>query len=164
QGKGLPDEPRHLALLLCGRRGPEFWGDRGDDMPLDFYDLKGVIEALTADLYLTDVTYRPAKVAALHPGRAAEVVVAGRAAGWFGELHPKVAEAFGLAGQPVQVAELDLEVLRAAVPACHLYRPVSEYPPALRDVAVVVEGTVPAERVEAEVRAAGGELLRDVPT
>jgi phenylalanyl-tRNA synthetase beta chain len=73
-----------------------------------------------------------------------------------------VAEAFGLGGQSVQVAELDLEVLRAAVPARHLYRPVSEYPPALRDVAVVVEGAVPAERVEAEIRASGGELLRDV--
>ncbi len=161
-GKGLPDEPRHLALLLCGRRQVEFWGDHGDETPLDFCDLKGVIEALTADLHLSDVSYRPAKVAALHPGRAAELVVRGRAAGWFGELHPKVAEAFGLAGQPVQVAELDLEVLRAAVPARHLYRPVSEFPPALRDVAVVVEGAVPAERVEAEIRASGGELLRDV--
>jgi phenylalanyl-tRNA synthetase beta chain len=163
-GKGLPDEPRHLALLLCGRRHLPFWTDP-DSSPwpmLDFYDLKGVIEALTGDLHLRDVTYRPAKVAALHPGRAAEVVVSGRTAGWFGELHPKVAEAFGLAGQPVQVGELDLEVVRAAVPARHVYRPVSEFPPALRDVAVVVEGTVPAERVEAEIRASGGELLRDV--
>jgi phenylalanyl-tRNA synthetase beta chain len=163
EGKDLPDEPRHLALLLCGRWRPEFWGDHGgDDTPLDFYDLKGVIEALTGDLHLADVSYRPAKVAALHPGRAAELVVGGRAAGWFGELHPRVAEAFGLGGQQVQVGELDLEVLRAAVPARHLYRPVSEFPPALRDVAVVVEGTVPAERVEAEIRAAGGDLLRDV--
>jgi phenylalanyl-tRNA synthetase beta chain len=164
QGKDLPDEPRRLALLLCGRRRPEFWGDggQGDDAPLDFYDLKGVVEALTGDLHLPEGTYRPAKAAALHPGRAAELMVGGRAAGWFGELHPKVAEAFGLGVRQVLVGELDLEVVRAAVPARHLYEPVSKFERALRDVAVVVEGTVPAERVEAEVRAAGGELLRDV--
>jgi phenylalanyl-tRNA synthetase beta chain len=164
QGKNLPDEPRHLALLLCGQRQQPFWeGEGSSPAPaLDFYDLKGVIEALAGDLHLADVSYRPAKAAALHPGRAAELVVGGRVAGWFGELHPKVAEAFGLADQQVQVGELDLEVVRAAVPARHLYKAVSEFPPALRDVAVVVEGAVPAERVEAAIRAAGGDLLRDV--
>jgi phenylalanyl-tRNA synthetase beta chain len=158
----LPDEPRRLALVLCGRRQPEFWGDPpGQARPaLDFFDLKGVIEALAGDLHLNGVSYRKALPPALHPGRAAELVVGDKAVGTFGELHPKVAAAFGLEGRQVLAGELDLEALQAAVPARHLYAPVPRFPPALRDIAVVVDGSVTAERVAAEIRTAGGDLLR----
>jgi phenylalanyl-tRNA synthetase beta chain len=108
------------------------------------------------------VSYRPATWAALHPGRAAELVVGETPIGPFGQLHPQVAEAFGLGGRPVLAGELNLEALQAAVPARHLYTPVPRFPPALRDIAVVVDESVPAERVAAEIRSAGGELLRGV--
>lgn len=165
-GAKLPAEPRHLAVALCGRRREEFWGDtlRSEESNprLDFFDLKGMVEALASDLHLTDVSYRPAIVAALHPGRAAELVVGKHAAGWFGELHPKVAEAFDLGGRQVLAAEIDLEVLRAAVPARHIAAPVSAYPAALRDIALVVAEDVTAERIAGEIRAGGGKLLRDL--
>jgi phenylalanyl-tRNA synthetase beta chain len=160
-GQKLPAEPRRLALVLAGIRQQPFWSSTGSGSPtLDFYDLKGVIEALTSDLHVGDVSYRPVQVPALHPGRAAEVVVAGKGIGPFGELHPKTAEAFGLGGRPVLAGELDLEALRAALPARYVYTPVPRYPAALRDVAVIVEESVPADRVAQEIRAAGGDLLR----
>jgi phenylalanyl-tRNA synthetase beta chain len=161
-GKPLPNEPRRLALALCGRRQGEFWAEPGAERPaLDFFDLKGVVEGLVADLHLPRVSYQPSRAAALHPGRAADLLVGGREAGWFGELHPRVAEAFGLGRRAVLVGEIDLEVLRAALPPSRtLYRPVSRFPAALRDVAVIVDEGVPAGRVAQEVRAAGGELLR----
>jgi phenylalanyl-tRNA synthetase beta chain len=160
----LPDEPRRLALVLCGRRQPEFWGDPQGQArsALDFFDLKGVIEALVGDLHLEGVSYRKALPPALHPGRAADLVVGDRAVGAFGELHPKVAAAFGLEGRQVLAGELDLGALQAAVPARHLYAPVPRFPPALRDIAVVVDESVTAERVAAEIRASGGDLLRGV--
>jgi phenylalanyl-tRNA synthetase beta chain len=160
----LPDEPRRLALVLCGVRQQEFWADTPGSpaQPLDFYDIKGVFEALTADLHLTNGTYRPARVPALHPGRAAELVVNDRVIGHFGELHPKVGEAFKLGGRTVLAGELDLEALREALPARHLYQPVPRFPAALRDVAVIVEESIPAERVAGEIRTAGGQLLRDL--
>jgi phenylalanyl-tRNA synthetase beta chain len=163
-GEKLPEEPRRLAIVLCGRRQAEFWEDGGQTPAgnLDFYDLKGVIEALFADLHVPGVTYRPAGDPMLHPGKAAEAVAGERVLGILGELHPKVAEALRLGGRAVQVAELHLDALRAALPPRYAYRPISTYPVALRDVAVVVAEDVPAERVEAEVWAGGGDLLRGV--
>jgi phenylalanyl-tRNA synthetase beta chain len=161
----LPDEPRRLALALCGRRQGEFWADAPPAAPaaLDFYDLKGVIEALVNGLHLPGVAYRPAKeVAALHPGKAAELMLGERSAGWFGELHPRVGQTFGLEGRAVLVAELDLEVLRAAAPTRYSYTAVPQFPAGLRDIAVIVPESVSAESVVREIRAAGDDLLRDV--
>jgi phenylalanyl-tRNA synthetase beta chain len=162
-GEKLPDEPRRLAVVLTGRRLPEFWAESGAKPgPLDFFDLKGVVAALAEDLHLPEVTYRKSPAGYLHPGRAAELLVKGRPAGSFGQVHPQAAEAFGLGGRVVLAGELDLEVILAAVPERYLYAPVPRFPAALRDIAVIVEESVPAERVEKEMRTAGGALLRDV--
>ncbi|MFO0845970.1 MAG: phenylalanine--tRNA ligase subunit beta [Gemmataceae bacterium] len=163
-GRQLPEEPRRLGVVMSGKRHVEHWGDAGAGAggDLDFFDLKGVIEGLLADLHLAKATYRPTSAGMLHPGKAAEVVSGDTALGVLGELHPKVAEAMGLAGRPVLVAELDLAAVRAAVPPRYAYAPFSRFPPAKRDVAVIVPEATPAEQVEAEIRAAGGGLLRDV--
>ena len=129
---------------------------------MDFFDLKGVIEVLAADLHLADATYRPSTASHLHPGRAAELLIGDGVAGHFGELHPRVAQAYGLGERPVLVGEFDLEVLQAGVPDRFTCTPVPRFPPALRDIALVVEETVTAERILAEVRTAGGELLAGV--
>ncbi len=163
EGAKLPDEPRWLAIVLCGRRQPDFWGE-ADKAPaaLDFFDLKGVAEALAADLHLPTPAYRQSSIACLHPGKGAGLEAAGRAIGYFGELHPKTAESFDLAGRAVLVGEFDLEALQAAAPARHGYTPVPRFPAALRDVAVIVPEATPADRVEGEIRAGGGDLLRGV--
>jgi phenylalanyl-tRNA synthetase beta chain len=163
-GQKLPDEPRRLALLLTGRRQPEFWGDGAGDpgKPLDFFDIKGVVEALAADLHLADVSFRPAQAAYLHPGRSAELLIGGRSVGAFGQLHPRYADKLGLGGRLVLAGEFDLDAVFAALPPRFAYVPVPRFPAALRDVAVIMDENVPAERVAAEVRAAGGDLLRDV--
>ncbi len=164
-GAKLPDEPRRLALVLCGRRAESAWDDPQGIVPAqhDFYDIKGVIEALAADLHLPNVSVAPAKnYPWLHPMRAAELLVNGQSVGGFGELHPKVAASFDLGDRAVMAAELDLEAVLSTVPERYSYRPFSTFPPAKRDVAVVVSADTPAERVLAEIRAAGGELLTGV--
>ena len=83
----------------------------------------------------------------------------GKSVGTLGELHPKIAINFGLGERAVQVAELDLEPFLAAIPERYAYLPFSTYPPAKRDVAVIVPADTSAERVLAEIRAAGGDLL-----
>jgi phenylalanyl-tRNA synthetase beta chain len=159
----LPDEPRRLAIVVCGRRQPDFWGEPNKAAPpLDFFDLKGVVEALAADLHLPSPVCRCSSIPCLHPGKAAELEAGGRAIGYFGELHPKTAEVLDMAGRQVLVGEFDLEALQAATPARHGYTPVPRFPAALRDVAVIVPEATPADRVEAEIRAAGGDLLRGV--
>jgi phenylalanyl-tRNA synthetase beta chain len=167
EGRNLPDEPRRLALVLTGTRRAEFWTDSSSGEPkppaLDFFDLKGIIEALAADLHLAEVTYQPSRAPYLHPGKAAECHTGGRLLGHFGQLHPRVAEQYGLDPQRTVLAgEFDLEALQAVVPERHTYSPVPHYPAALRDIAVVVDNTITAEQLEAELRAGGGKLLREL--
>lgn len=161
-GEQLPAEPRRLAMVLCGRRSAGTWDAPQEAKPAlcDFFDLKGVIEALASDLHLPDVSFTAAKeVQWLHPMRAAELSVNGKVVGVLGELHPKVASSFGLSDRAVPVAELDLEAILAAVPERFPYRPFSTFPPAKRDVAVVVSADISAEAVLDEIRSAGGDLL-----
>jgi len=177
EGQKLPDEPRRLALLLTGRSQPEFWGDGAGVTvkSLDFFDIKGVVEALAGELHLAGVTYHTASAAYLHPGRSAylvidrsversaEQLVINRAVvGAFGQLHPRYADKLGLGGRLVLAGEFDLDAVLAALPPRCPYSPVPRFPPALRDVAVIVDEGVPAERIAAEIRTAGGDLLRDV--
>lgn len=165
KGSELPDEPRRVGVVLCGRRGIAAWDDPLGVKPkaFDFFDLKGVVESLAAALHLSDVTFEPVKTTPhLHPGKAAELKVKGTAVGTLGELHPKVAAAFGFADRAVLVAELDAEAVIAAVPERYPYKPFSTLPAAKRDVAVIVPDDTPAERVLGELRAAGGELLTEV--
>jgi phenylalanyl-tRNA synthetase beta chain len=165
-GEKLPDEPRRLALVLTGKQRQEFWGDSSagapPNQPLDFYDLKGVVDALVAGLHLGDVKYRPSQAAYLHPGRAAELWVGARLIGHFGQVHPKVAEACGLGQRAILAGELDVEGLQAAAPQRFQYTAVPRFPPALRDIALVVPEEVTGERVVQEIRTAGGDLLRQV--
>ena len=159
----LPDEARRLAVVLCGRRGADFWGET-DKTPasLDFFDMKGVVEALVGDLHVPSPSYRRSSASCLHPGKAAELLAEGRVLGYFGELHPKTAEAFDMAGRRVLAGEFDLEALQAATPSRHSYTSIPRFPAALRDVAVIVPEATPADRVEAEIRAGGGDLLSSV--
>ena len=128
----------------------------------DFYDLKGMVESFVGDLHLGTISFAAVQtVPWLHPMRAATLALAGQAVGSLGELHPKVADAFGFGDRAVMVAEFDLEAILAAVPSRYSYQPFSPFPPAKRDVAVVIPETTLAEQVLAEIRAAGGELLID---
>ncbi len=160
----LPDEPVRLAIALTGRVAGAAWDRPAESMPAaDFYDLKGIVEQLAADLHLPNVAFRNASAAPrLHPGRAAELLVAGEVVGTFGALHPKAAKAFDFKDRAVLVAELDLDAMLRHVPARYAYRPFSTFPPAKRDLAVVVDAGVTSEAVAAELRAAGGDLLAEV--
>ena len=144
-------------------RTSDYWGETDKTpAPLDFFDLKGVMEALVGDLHLPSPSYRRSSASCLHPGKAAELLAEGRVIGYFGELHPKIVEAFDMAGRQVLAGEFDLEALQAATPARHGYTSIPRFPAALRDVAVIVPEATPADQVEAEIRAGGGDLLRGV--
>ena len=94
----------------------------------------------------------------LHPGRAAELLVAGSPAGWLGEVHPTVAAGWDL---PEAAAfELDLAPLLAASGVgAERYRDLTTHPAVLQDLAVVVPDAVGAGEVRAAIREGGGELL-----
>ena len=133
------EQPLRLGGLAYGPAAPEQWGVPTRDV--DFFDVKGDLEALAAPRHL--VTQRLAHPA-LHPGRAAEIVVNKKRAGWLGELHPRLTRAFELPKAPV-VFELDLDALTdGALPAGIA---VSRLPIVRRDLALVVDESMPAGKL-----------------
>ena len=86
--------------------------------------------------------------------------------GVFGELHPQVRERYdwptAFAGTPLLVAELDMDVLLALIPALYEIVSVPEFPPVLEDLALVVDESLPAERVAELIRRTGGKVVREV--
>ncbi|HEY4688140.1 MAG TPA: phenylalanine--tRNA ligase subunit beta [Anaerolineae bacterium] len=160
----LPDEPRRLAIALIGPREPESWKG-SDTAPMDFYDLKGVIEAVLDALHIDGVRYEPGDHPLYYPGRTAKLIVGDRVAGSFGEVHPLVRAAFDLSTEPAQsvlAAELDFE--RLAQHAQRMFRvsDVPRYPSVTEDLAVIVDKDVTAEAVRATILESGGTLLRSV--
>jgi len=161
EGEPLPDEPSRLSMALCGPREPRSW--LANESPaMDFYDLKGVLEALCDHLNVGDVGFEPADHPTFFPGRAATLRVDGQETGVLGEVHPDVAEAFDIDEPRVCLAEVDLDVLLAAARTVERYRPVSRMPVLKEDLAVIVPDAIPGDAVERTIREAGGDLLVDV--
>ena len=157
----LPEEPHRLAMVLTGLRIPTSW-DVKDSPALDFFDMKGRIELLLGELHYKDVSYAATdSVSYLHPGKAAQVKVNGQVMGFFGELHPLTKEKYELGPAPVVVAEFDLDALRSVEPSYGLI-PVADVPPVLEDIAVIVDESVPAERVEGLIKQTGGRTVTQV--
>ncbi|MEO0562508.1 MAG: phenylalanine--tRNA ligase subunit beta, partial [Chloroflexota bacterium] len=158
----LPQEPRKLGLLMTGTRlALDDWSSTADDV-MDFFDMKGVVEGLMDALHIADYTVQRGTHTTYHPGRSADLLVNGASVGTFGELHPRVAKAFGLADGPaVLIAEFDLAALLAAETTQQV-TPLAVTPPILQDIALVVDAATPAAEVESVIRKAGGDLLREV--
>jgi len=129
---------------------------------MDFFDLKGVVEALLSRLGIKDYAVHPAEHPTFHPGRTATLTISGAEVGVLGEVHPLVREAFDLPDQPVCLAEFDLEALLEQAEAARYFEPISRFPAVIQDLAVVVDEEVPAQRVREVIVRAGGELLRRV--
>ncbi len=165
QQTGLPNEPRKLAIVMTGARLASAW-DVKDSPAYDFYDVKGRIELLLSGLRLSGISYAPADASSslsagyLHPGKAAEVKVNGQTVGVFGELHPLAKERYDFE-TAVIVAEFDLDALRNAAPTYGI-TPVSEFPPVFEDIAVIVDESVAAERVESLIKQTGGKTVTRV--
>lgn len=160
----LPVEPRRLAIAMTGSRSSPFWleANAPNGNALGFFDFKGLVQALLSDLHVREIAYQPAQSAYLHPGRSAELLVRGDSVGSFGELHPRTAKSFDVPDRAILVGEFDLDSILAAMPERFAYVPVPRFPAALRDVAVVVSSDMSADRVVAEIQAAGGALLSEI--
>jgi phenylalanyl-tRNA synthetase beta chain len=157
----LPDEAPRLVILMTGPRDDRHWlATEGPD--LDFYDLKGVVEALLGGLHIGGAAYEAAEHPTYQPGRTARLLVDGVEIGLLGEIHPQVRAAWDLPGRRVAAAELDLGALLARVPEAWFVEPLSAYPAVLQDLAVIVDEPVPAAQVQALIAAAGGFLLKEV--
>jgi len=160
-GQTLPLEPYKLAIAICGPRNKPFWvEDSSGKNNLNFYDLKGIVEGLTSGVHLEKVSFKPGNHPALHPGKCAALMIHDKVAGMFGVLHPKLASTLGLDNHEIIAAEFDMQTLASGLPVRYLSKPVSRFPAALRDIAVVVDQAITGQTVTAEIQAAGGNVLK----
>ncbi|QER86156.1 phenylalanine--tRNA ligase subunit beta [Streptomyces tendae] len=158
----LPDQPRHVAVVMAGAREQAGWWGKG--RPADWADAveaaRTVAREAGAELGICKGQYGP-----WHPGRCAELTAtvdgAERVVGHAGELHPRVLKALGLPGRACAM-ELDLDVLERIGDTVPQAPSISTFPVATQDVALVVDAFVPAADVEAALREGAGELLESI--
>ena len=156
--EGLPRQEKMLALVATGRRYPESW--TGGAEQVDFYDLKGDLEAVLALARVgSGISYSAGTHPALHPGQSADIQRDGRLIGHLGALHPEVQRQLGI-DQPVFLLELALgEIFEGELPA---FSELSRFPEVRRDLALLVDRSVAAEAVLGASREAAGEHLRNL--
>ncbi|NEB02347.1 phenylalanine--tRNA ligase subunit beta [Streptomyces sp. SID13726] len=154
----LPDQPRHVAVVLAGAREQAGWWGKG--RPADWADAVEAARVVAREAGV-ELVVRGGQYGPWHPGRCAEFVVGDTVVGHAGELHPRVVKAFGLPAR-TSAMELDLDALEAAGDDTPQAPSISTFPVATQDVALVVDKFVPATEVEAALREGAGELLEGI--
>ena len=135
--RDLPDERQMVVGAMSGPRFPASWLAQQVDM--DFYDAKGALEAMLADTGV-EAAFEPSEDAVMHPGKTARLTVDGKQVGVVGEVHPSTLQRFDLDDAAVAMFEIDLEALFEAASASPSgYVPVSRFPQAERDMALIVD-------------------------
>ena len=161
-------ETASLAVAVTGAGTPEHWSTVVREA--DLFDVKGIVERVSEALGVT-CTFEPTEHPVLVPGRAAAVYGVTSAGdtetlGHLGQLAPAVAVARGFpdTGDEVYVAEVDLDALdRVAIDRNAMHAtPVPRHPSIIRDLAVVVDATLPAASVRGTIQAAAPEILVSV--
>ncbi len=138
----LPREALRLGGILFRENVPALWKEEGDP----FFIVKGGLEALCEEFRLKDVSYVPSSEPFLHPGKAADIHVQDRRIGYLGEMGPAVTETLAIkTGKPqIIVFELDLDALFSLMPERCTYEPFPRYPAVDRDIAVIMDESIPA--------------------
>ena len=144
----LPHEEKILTLGTYGQ--------------MDFFQFKGVIEAICRELNVKDVSFVPEKTnPSYHPGRCAKAYAGEAYVGVFGAVHPLVSKKYGIGGE-VLAAELAIDALFAASDNTKLYQPLPKFPASTRDIAVLCDDKIPVASLEKAIRNAAGSLLENV--
>jgi len=164
-GQGRDSQPVEcdfLAALWTGERHVNSWNR--PPAACDFYDIKGALEGLLSGLKLGDVRFvrsEEKQTAYLHPGAAADVLIAGKKVGCVGEIHHEVIANYNLK-QPVFLFEIDLEVLATMISDQIKAEPLPRYPAISRDITLIVDDDLDAQNILSGIHESKQELLENV--
>lgn len=142
----LPDERMQLMFGFYGSG--------------DFYDMKGVVEEFFDKIGMSGkVTYDPSqKKEFLHPGRQADIYYGGVCVGYLGEVHPDVADTYGIGDRPY-VADIDLLSVLEFATFDRKYEGIAKFPALTRDISMVIEKNITVGELEAAIEKKAGKLL-----
>jgi len=145
EGELLPEERYFLGGLLCGRAYP--LNCHGMDRPVDFYDLKGILESAFKALGVKGLEFKPhAKEPFLIPALSVSLEGRGKKLGFAGAVRDSVLEKLDLTG-PIFIFELDLEGLHELVERQKTYQALPKFPATFRDLALLAPEELPAGEI-----------------
>jgi phenylalanyl-tRNA synthetase beta chain len=157
----LPEERRMLTVVAGAYRSGPRWGEQ---LPNDFFWLKGIAEATLGQLGIRDRIYRPLWHPIFHGARSAAIVIPGatdRLIGVLGEVEPDIRTAFDVA-QPAFLFALDLDVALSLATRARTVTPIPRFPPVVQDLAVIVGSEVTSAEIEDLIRQAGMPLVKSI--
>lgn len=155
----LPDEVVKIAGAITGRRNAQGWNQTND--MVDFYDAKGIIEELLANLRVTRYTVEAGTHYAMHPGKTALFKKGRDVIATVGEVHPAVLSAYGIT-KPVYIFELDATIVMKYMAKDLKYKALPKYPATSRDLAMLVDVDVNAADIEKAMTKAAGQNLTQI--
>lgn len=155
----LPDEVVKIAGAITGRRNAQGWNQTND--MVDFYDAKGIIEELLANLRVTRYTVEAGTHYAMHPGKTALFKKGRDVIATVGEVHPAVLSAYGIT-KPVYIFELDSTTVMKYMAKDLKYKALPKYPATSRDLAMLVDVDVNAADIEKAMTKAAGQNLTQI--
>lgn len=155
--EGLVQEPM-IAGLIYGARAPESWANLAE--VVDFFDLKGDVESLIA---LTNdesgFHFSPSVHPALHPGQTAAIYRKGQLQGYLGALHPSLLQQLDIPKQVYLFEISQAGLLEGRIPAA---QPLSRFPEVRRDLAVLVNRDLAADKLLDAVKSQAGEYVTNL--
>lgn len=155
---GTLEETAVMAGLALGPALPEQWG--ANKRTIDFYDVKADVEALLdATGQAGEFVFERASIHCLNPGRTARIRRGERGIGWLGELHPEQVRALDLTYTPLLFELETAAALEAKVP---VFEEISKFPAIRRDLAIVVDESIPLAAIREHVSVGARSLLRDL--
>lgn len=155
----LPDEVVKIAGAITGRRNAQGWNQTND--MVDFYDAKGIIEELFANLRVTRYIVEAGTHYAMHPGKTALFKKGRDVIATVGEVHPAVLSAYGIT-KPVYIFELDATTVMKYMAKDLKYKALPKYPATSRDLAMLVDVDVNAADIEKAMTKAAGQNLTQI--
>lgn len=161
---GLPDELTRLAIVTAGQRHPAGWQPAHSE-PMDFYDLKGILEDLLEGLHISEVRFSKGEHPGFHPGKCALIYAGENQIGYCGEIHPGVREQYEWGDTfkyPILAADIDMDMLINLIPDQRLSKDVPDFPAVIEDLAFILDEAVPAAESAAWIEKVGGKLLVDL--
>jgi phenylalanyl-tRNA synthetase beta chain len=143
----LPDEIEMLSGLWTGARQEVSW--HTPDTACDFFDLKGVVEALLAALHIHDIRFSRNTALScpyLKLGVAAGIQCGRQVVGYIGQVHPETLGFFNIK-QPAYVFEINIQKLFACVPDVHQTVAIPRFPAVARDITLILSKAIESTRI-----------------
>jgi phenylalanyl-tRNA synthetase beta chain len=157
-GNKLPEEVLKLGAIVCGKLELNW---TKNEVAMDFYYLKGLVELLFKEVGISDYVFTPCQLPSYHPGRTARITCDNKEIGVMGEIHPAVLENYDINDRACAL-EFDIKTMYELSGRKVMTEQIARYPAVERDIAVLLTNETPAAQAVSVIKNSSPELLQKV--